>query len=95
MDYTYSERELELLAKVDEIQKSEGLSQKKVAERLGITDGTLSQLRNKKYNANPQKIFDILENYFGAKEEAKLTYTEVSYAHTSISKESYQAWRTG
>ncbi|MBQ3566027.1 MAG: AAA family ATPase [Oscillospiraceae bacterium] len=93
MDYTYSEHELELLAKVDEMQKSEGLSQKKVAERLGITDGTLSQLRNKKYNANPHKIFDILENYFGAKEEAKLTYTEVSYAHTSISTEIYDIIR--
>ena len=69
------------------------VSQKKTAETIGITDGTLSQLRNGKYNANPQKLFDIIESYFGVKEAAKLTYSEVGYAQTSISSEIYNIIR--
>lgn len=93
MEYKYSDHELELLAKVDELQKEKKWSQKKTAETIGITDGTLSQLRNGKYNANPQKIFDIIESYFGVKEAAKLTYSEVGYAQTSISSEIYNIIR--
>ena len=62
MEYKYSDHELELLAKVDELQKEKKWSQKKTAETIGITDGTLSQLRNGKYNANPQKLFDIIKS---------------------------------
>ena len=93
MNDTYNEHQLELLAKVDELQKKEGLSQKKLSERLGISSGTLSQIRNRKYAADPQKIFDMLDSYFGVKEEAQLTYSEIDYAETSISSEIYNIIR--
>ncbi|MDE6781629.1 MAG: ATP-binding protein, partial [Ruminococcus sp.] len=49
----------------------------------------LSQIKNGKYKANPQKIFDTLKQYFGVKEKAKFTYSEVGYAPTSISEQIY------
>ena len=89
MDVVYTPHQLELLNKLDELQKSRGLSQTKLSELIGISGSTISQLRNKKYPADPQQLFSILENYFGVKESAKLTYSEIEYADTSISSEVY------
>lgn len=89
----YTPLQRELLAKVDELQQSKGLSQTKLAKLVGISSGTLSQLRNGKYAADPQQVFNILENYFGVKEEAKLTYSETGYVETSISSEIYDIIR--
>ena len=93
MDVVYTPHQLELLNKLDELQKSRGLSQTKLSELIGISGSTISQLRNKKYPADPQQLFSILENYFGVKESAKLTYSEIEYADTSISSEVYDIIR--
>ncbi len=85
----YTQEQLELLEKVEALQKEKGLSQNAVGQLIGVSGTALSQIRNGKYNANPQKIFDILEQYFGVKEKAKLTYSEVGYAPTSISEQIY------
>jgi len=85
----YTQEQMELLEKVETLQKEKGLSQNAVGQLIGVSGTALSQIRNGKYNANPQKIFDILEQYFGVKEKAKLTYSEVGYAPTSISEQIY------
>lgn len=85
----YTQEQLELLDKVEALKKEKGLSQNAVGQLIGVSGTALSQIRNSKYNANPQKIFDVLEQYFGVKEKAKLTYSEVGYAPTSISEQIY------
>lgn len=85
----YTEEQLELLEKVEALKKEKNLSQNAVGQLIGVSGTALSQLRNGKYNANPQKIFDTLAGYFGVKEKAKLTYSEVEYAPTSISEQVY------
>ena len=85
----YTSEQLELLEKVEALKKEKGLSQNAVGQLIGVSGTALSQIRNGKYNANPQKIFDVLSGYFGVKERAELTYTEVEYAPTSISEQVY------
>ncbi len=89
----YTSHQQELLDKLDDLQKSKGLSQAKLSELVGISSSTISQLRNKKYPADPQQVFGILESYFGVKESASLTYSEIKYAPTSISSEIYNIIR--
>ena len=93
MENTYTQHQRELLEKVDELQRTKGLSQAKVSELIGISSGTLSQLKNNKYGADPTAAFDKIESYFGVKEEAQLTYSEIGYAQTSISSEIYSIIR--
>ena len=93
MDVVYTPHQQELLDKLDELQKSMGLSQAKLSELVGISSSTISQLRNKKYTADPQQLFSILDNYFGVMEITKHTYTEIEYADTSISSEVYDIIR--
>ncbi|MDE5583078.1 MAG: AAA family ATPase [Ruminococcus sp.] len=85
----YTQQQQELLDKVEALQKERNLSQNAVGQLIGVSGTALSQIRNGKYNASPQKIFDVLEQYFGVKEKAKLTYSEVRYAPTSISEQIY------
>ncbi|MCM1507425.1 MAG: AAA family ATPase [Ruminococcus flavefaciens] len=85
----YTSEQLELLEKVDALQREKNLSQNAVGQLIGVSGTALSQIRNGKYNASPQKIFDILGQYFGVKEKASLTYSEVEYAPTSISQHIY------
>lgn len=85
----YTQHQLELLDKVEVLQKEKKLSQNAVGQLVGVSGTALSQIRNGKYNANPQKIFDILEQYFGVKEKAKLTYSGLEYAPTNISEQIY------
>ena len=85
----YTQQQLELLDKVEALQKEKNLSQNAAGQLIGVSGTALSQIRNGKYKANPQKIFDTLEQYFGVKEKAKLTYSEVGYAPTSISEQIY------
>lgn len=85
----YTQHQLELLDKVEALQKEKNLSQNAVGQLIGVSGTALSQIRNGKYKASPQKIFDALERYFGVKEKAKLTYSEVVYAPTSISEQIY------
>lgn len=91
MEYTAHQQEL--LNKLNDLQKNKNLSQAKLAELVGISSSTISQLRNKKYPADPQQVFSMLEDYFGVKESAELTYSEIDYAPTSISSEIYDIIR--
>lgn len=94
MGYQYGEREFELLEKVNQkLAEDPTLSQKKLAKLMGMADATLSQIRKGGYKADPSKMFNIIENYFSVKEKAKLTYSEIGYAQTSISAEIYNIIR--
>lgn len=85
----YTSEQNELLAKVESLKKEKGISQNEVGKLIGISGTALSQIKNGKYPADPQSIFDAIAEYFGVKEKAKLTYTEVDYAPTSISTQIY------
>ena len=71
----YTSEQMELLDKVEALKKEKNLSQNAVGQLIGVSGTALSQIRNGKYNANPQKIFDTLAGYFGVKERPELTYT--------------------
>ena len=86
---TYTPEQLELLDKVSALQQDKGISQNEVGKLIGISGTALSQLKSGKYPADPKKLFDIMAKYFGVKEKAKLTYTEVPYAETSFSSQIY------
>ena len=83
----YTAEQQALLAKVEELKREKNISQNEVGKLLGISGTALSQIKNEKYPADPQSIFDAMSNYFGIKEKAKLTYTEVNYAPTFISSQ--------
>lgn len=85
----YTPEQQELLAKVERLKSEKNISQNEVGKLMGISGTALSQIKNGKYPADPQSIFDAMANYFGVKEKAKLTYTEVEYAHTNISTQIY------
>ena len=89
VSYLETEQQQALLQKVPALQQEKQLSQNALGKLLGISGTALSQLRNGKYQADPQRMFDILESYFGVKEQTELTYREVPYADTSISEEIY------
>lgn len=84
----YTEEQLELLEKVEVLQKERKLSQNGVAQLVGVSGTALSQARSGKLT-NTQKFFDTLEAYFAVKEKAKLTYSELKYVPTSISEHIY------
>ena len=85
----YTAEQNELLAKVEALKKEKGISQNEVGKLMGISGTALSQIKNGKYPADPQSVFDIIAEYFGVKEKAKLTYTEIDYAPTNISTQIY------
>lgn len=89
----YTQHQLELLEKVENLKKEKNLSQNAVGQLVGVSGTALSQIKNGKYNANPQKIFDTLAGYFGVKEKTEITYSEVEYANTSISCQIYDIIR--
>lgn len=83
----YTQHQLELLDKVKEYMRENNLNQAKMAERLGISKTSLSQLIGGKYGADPKEMFDTIESHFKVKERTQLTYQEVRYADTCISSE--------
>lgn len=85
----YNNEQQELLAKVERLQHERKISQNEVGKLMGISGTALSQIKNNKYAADPQKVFDKIAEYFGVKEKAKLTYTEIKYAPTGISSQIY------
>lgn len=85
----YTPEQQELLAKVEQLKREKNISQNEVGKLMGISGTALSQIKNGKYPADPQSIFEAMANYFGVKEKAKLTYTEIMYAPTSISTQVY------
>lgn len=88
-DFMYTPEQNELLSKIEALKKEKGISQNEVGKLLGISGTALSQIKNGKYPADPQSIFDAIAEYFGVKERAKLTYTEIDYAPTNISTQIY------
>ena len=86
---TYTQEQQELLDKVSALQQEKDISQNEVGKLIGISGTALSQLKSGKYPADPKKLFDTMARYFGVKEKAKLTYTEVPYAETSFSSQIY------
>lgn len=86
---SYTAEQQELLAKVTALQQEKNISQNEVGKLVGISGTALSQLKSGKYPADPKKLFDTMAKYFGVKERAKSTYTEVAYADTSISSQIY------
>ena len=70
------------------LQKEKNLPQNGVAEFIGVSKTALSQARTGKLE-KPQRFFDTLARYFNVKEKAKLTYSEVEYAPTSVSEQVY------
>lgn len=84
----YTDEQLGLLEKVEVLQKEKNLTQNGVARLVGVSESALSQARNGKL-VNSQKFFDTLISYFGVKEKARLTYSEIGYAQTSISEHIY------
>lgn len=85
----YTQEQNELLSKVEQLQKERGISQNEVGKLMGISGTALLQIKNGKYAADPQKVFDKIAEYFGIKEKAQLTYTELKYVSTSISAQIY------
>lgn len=88
-DCMYTPEQQALLEKVEGLKREKQLSQNEVGKLMGISGAALSQIKNGKYPADPQSIFDAMANYFGIKEKAKLTYSEISYAPTNISSQVY------
>lgn len=84
----YTQEQLELLEKVEVLQKERKLTQNGVAELVGVSKSALSQARTGKLEKT-QKFFDTLASYFEVKEKAKLTYSELKYVPTSISEHIY------
>lgn len=84
----YTEEQLELLRKTEVLQKEKQLTQNGVARLIGVSETALSQARNGKLTKT-EKFFNTLASYFEVKEKAKLTYSEIGYAPTSISEHIY------
>ncbi|MDE7365146.1 MAG: AAA family ATPase [Ruminococcus sp.] len=84
----YTQEQLELLEKLEVLQKERKLTQNGVAELVGVSKSALSQARTGKLEKT-QKFFDTLAGYFEVKEKAKLTYSELKYVPTSISEHIY------
>lgn len=84
----YTQEQLELLEKVEVLQKERKLSQNGVAQLVGVSGTALSQARSEKL-IKTEKFFNTLTSYFDVKEKAKLTYSEIRYAPTSISEQIY------
>ncbi len=84
----YTEEQIELLRKTEVLQKEKELTQNGVARLIGVSESALSQARNGKLTKT-EKFFNTLASYFEVKEKAKLTYSEIGYAPTSISEHIY------
>lgn len=88
MSYEYTDEQKAILKKLDEFVQSQP-SQKQASQIIGMSDATISQLRKGTYVGNVDKKLKELADYFEVKDKAKLTYTEVEYADTSISSQIY------
>ncbi len=85
----YTPEQQELLKRFEQYMLEKNWSQNKAADAIGISRAALSRVRSGTYNADPQGIFDAIAAHLGVKERAKLTYSEVEYAPTSISSQIY------
>lgn len=77
-----------LLKQFDELVKKEG-SQARACRLVGISPSIMTPLRKGEYGGAEEKQYEILENYFQIKEEAKAGRQAESYVPTSISESVY------
>lgn len=85
----YTPEQQELLTKLENYKLEKKYSQNELAKATGISATALSQIKTGKYPSDPQGIFDTIANFLSVKDRAKLTYTEIDYAPTSISTKIY------
>ena len=88
----YTTEQNEILSRVDALSKQEG-SQNKACMLLGVSAAVISSIKNEKYKGDIQGVFNKLESYFGIKEAAENTYSEIQYAPTFISTQVYEILR--
>lgn len=86
----YTDKQMALLDKVESLMNEKNISQNAVGQLIGVSGTALSQIRNGRYKSNPQKIFDILESYFGEDKKTDYAYSDKAYVETTISGEIYK-----
>lgn len=77
-----------LLKKFEELAEKEG-SQAKACQKVGISAAIISGLKSNSYKGDIDKQYEILEDYFKLKEEAKKSFKNDTYKPTSISESVY------
>lgn len=77
-----------LMERFEQLSKKEG-SQAAACKKIGISTAIISGLKNGSYKGDTDKQFEILEDYFKLKEEAKKTFKNDTYKPTSISESVY------
>jgi len=85
----YTQEQMALLEKVEQLQKEKSLSQNAVGQLIGVSGAAISQLKKETYPSDPQKLFAKIASYFEIKEQAQKTYSEIFYAETNISEQIY------
>lgn len=90
----YSEEQCELIRKLEHFIVESG-SAGKAAKKLGMSNSTISDIRNCKYKGNVQKFFSDIASYFTLQKEKKVTkiYKGTDYVPTSVSEYIYQVIR--
>ncbi|MDE6036582.1 MAG: AAA family ATPase [Ruminococcus sp.] len=86
----YTDKQQLLLDKVENLMNERNISQNTLGKIIGVSGTALSQLRSGKYKSNPQKIFDIIENYFSQDTATDSAYSETDYVETTISGNIYR-----
>ncbi|MCM1314139.1 MAG: AAA family ATPase [Prevotella sp.] len=86
----YTDKQMALLDKVENLMNEKNISQNAVGQLIGVSGTALSQIRNGKYKSNPDKIFNILENYFSEDKKTEYVYSETAYVETTISGQIYK-----
>lgn len=86
----YTDKQQYLLDKVENLMNERNISQNTAGKIIGVSGTVLSQIRSGKYKSNPQKIFDIIENYFSQENTKESGYSETDYVETTISGNIYR-----
>lgn len=86
----YTDKQQSLLDKTEKFISEKHISQNAFGKLAGISGTALSQIRRGKYKSDPQKIFDIIENFFSEETSPEYDYPEREYVETSVSGEIYR-----
>lgn len=82
----YSDREAMVLKKFDDLADELG-STNKACSKVGISSGTISEIKRGKYKGDPSKQIKKLFEYFDIKEHAKISGITREYIPTSTSEQ--------
>lgn len=85
LKFGYDEKEVNALLKFDELVEELG-SNNKACQSIGISSGTISEIKNGKYKGDKKKQFEKLYEYFEIKEKAKALNIDKDYIPTNISE---------